>query len=70
LGTIGTGTWNATTIGTTKGGTGLTGYSTGDLLYASATNTLTTLAAGIEGKVLQINASGVPVWGDVDGGTY
>lgn len=70
LGTITTGTWSATTIGTTKGGTGLTGYSTGDLLYASATNTLTTLAAGTEGKVLQINASGVPVWGDVDGGTY
>lgn len=70
LGTITTGTWNATTLGTTYGGTGLTGYSTGDLIYASATNTLTTLAASTEGKVLQINASGVPVWGDVDGGTY
>lgn len=70
LGTIATGTWNATTIATTKGGTGLTSYATGDLIYASATNTLTTLAAGSEGKVLQINASGVPVWGDVDGGTY
>ena len=70
LGTITSGTWSATTIGTTKGGTGLTGYSTGDLLYASGTNTLTTLAASTEGKVLQINSSGVPVWGDVDGGTY
>lgn len=70
LGTVTTGTWSATTIATTKGGTGLTGYSTGDLLYASATNTLATLAASTEGKVLQINSSGVPVWGDVDGGTY
>lgn len=70
LGTITSGTWSATTIGATKGGTGLTGYSTGDLLYASGTNTLTTLAASTEGKVLQINSSGVPVWGDVDGGTY
>lgn len=70
LGTVTTGTWNATTIATTKGGTGLTSYTTGDLLYASASNTLSALAAGAEGKVLQINASGVPVWGDVDGGTY
>ena len=70
LGTITTGTWNATTIATTHGGTGLTSYTTGDLLYASDTNTLSKLAAGAEGKVLQMGAFGVPVWGDVDGGTY
>lgn len=70
LGTVATGTWNATTIATTKGGTGLTSYATGDLLYASATNTLAKLAAGADGKVLQMNSSGVPVWGDIDGGTY
>lgn len=70
LGTIATGTWDATTIAATKGGTGLSSYATGDLLYASATNTLTTLAAGSEGKVLQINSSGLPVWGDIDGGSY
>jgi len=70
LGTITTGTWNGTTIATTSGGTGLTSYATGDLLYASATNTLSKLTAGLEGTVLQINASGVPVWGNIDGGTY
>lgn len=70
LGTITTGTWNGTAIGTTYGGTGLTSYATGDLLYASATNTLSKLSAGVEGTVLQINASGVPVWGNIDGGTY
>jgi len=70
LGTVTTGTWNATTLGTGYGGTGLTSYATGDLIYASATNTLAKLTAGAEGKVLQINASGVPVWGDVDGGSY
>jgi len=70
LGTITTGTWNATTIATTKGGTGLTTYATGDILYASATDTLSKLSAGTDGKVLQINSSGVPVWGDIDGGTY
>jgi hypothetical protein len=70
LGTIGTGTWNATTIGTNKGGTGLTSYSTGDLLYASESNTLSKRSAGLDGQVLQMNSSGVPVWGDIDGGTY
>lgn len=70
LGTVTTGTWNATTIATTKGGTGLTSYTTGDLLYASATNTLSKLAAGTDGQILQMNSSGVPVWGILDGGTY
>ena len=70
LGTIATGTWNATTIGTTKGGTGLTSYATGDILYASASNTLSKLTIGADGKVLQVNGSGVPVWADIDGGTY
>lgn len=70
LGTVTTGTWSADTIATTKGGTGLTSYTTGDILYASGTNTLAKLSAGTNGKVLQINGSGVPVWGDIDGGTY
>ncbi len=40
LGTIGTGTWNATTIGTSKGGTGITSAPTitGQLLMANSTN--------------------------------
>ena len=46
---------------TTKGGTGLTTYSTGDLLYASASNTLSKLAAGTNGQVLTQGAS-VPSW--------
>jgi hypothetical protein len=49
LGTITTGTWNATTIGTVKGGTGLTTYATGDILYASASNTLAKLTIGTDG---------------------
>ena len=70
LGTITTGTWSADTIAVNKGGTGLTGYSTGDLVYASGSTTLAKLAVGTEGKVLQVSASGLPVWGDIDGGTY
>ena len=70
LGTIATGTWNGTTIGSAYGGTGFSTYTTGDLIYASATNTLAKRAAGTDGQVLQMNSSGVPVWGDIDGGTY
>ena len=70
LGTITTGTWSADTIAVNKGGTGLTSYSTGDLLYASGSASLSKLSIGDTGKVLQVNASGLPVWGDIDGGTY
>lgn len=70
LGTITTGVWNADVITEAYGGTNQSSYATGDILYASAANTLSKLSAGAEGKVLQINASGVPVWADLDGGTY
>ena len=70
LGTISAGTWSADTIATTRGGTGLTTYTTGDILYASGTNTLAKLSIGTNGKILQVNGSGVPVWADLDGGTY
>lgn len=70
VGTITAGTWNGTTIATGYGGTGLTAYATGDIIYASAANTLAKRAAGTDGQVLQMNSSGVPVWGDIDGGTY
>ena len=69
LGTITTGTWNATTIGSGYGGTGYTTYAKGDILYASATNTLSKLAAGNDGEVIQLQ-NGVPTWGVLDGGTY
>ena len=69
LGTIATGTWNATAIGATKGGTGLTSYSTGDIIRASGANTLAALSLGASGKILQSNGSNV-VYGDIDGGTY
>lgn len=43
-GAITTGSWSATEIGATKGGTGLTSYTLGDILYSSAANTLLQLA--------------------------
>jgi hypothetical protein len=49
------------TIGSGYGGTGFSTYATGDLIYASATNTLSKLAAGTNGHVLTLS-SGVPTW--------
>ena len=70
LGTIVTGVWNGTAVGPTYGGTGLTSYTTGDLVYASATNTLSKRGVGTEGQILKI-VSGVPNWSDtIDGGTF
>ena len=51
----------AGTLGATSGGTGLTSYTTGDIVYASATNTLSKLAASTDGYILTL-ASGVPSW--------
>jgi hypothetical protein len=70
LGTIATGVWNGTAIGYAYGGTGLTSYTTGDLVYASATNTVSKLGIGSAGQFLKV-VSGVPAWSDtVDGGTF
>lgn len=61
LGTVTTGTWNGTAIGAIYGGTAQTTYATGDILYASAANTLSKLAATTNGFVLTL-AAGVPSW--------
>jgi hypothetical protein len=57
----------AGTLGATSGGTGFSTYATGDLIYASATNTLAKLAAGTNGFVLTL-AGGVPTWAASTGG--
>lgn len=46
---------------TGNGGTGLSSYTTGDTVYASATNTLAKLPVGSTGQVLTV-AGGVPTW--------
>ena len=61
LGTITTGTWSGTVIDDLKGGTGFSSYSTGDILYASAANTLSKLTIGSANKVLQVSG-GIPSW--------
>lgn len=60
-GAISNATWAGASIGVTYGGTGQTTYATGDILYASATNTLAKLPAGTNGYFLGLS-SGVPAW--------
>jgi len=57
----------AGTLVSGNGGTGFSTYATGDLIYASATNTLSKLAAGTNGFVLTL-AAGVPTWAASTGG--
>lgn len=69
LGTIATGTWNGDTIAYNYGGTGQTSYARGDIVYASAANTLAKLTLGSDGKILQSDGTDI-VYGDIDGGTF
>lgn len=67
LGTIATGTWNASTISTSKGGTGLTSFTSNGVFYASSTSAVTQ-ATGTSGQLLVANASGVPTFVSMSGG--
>ena len=51
----------AGTLNEVSGGTGQSTYTTGDILYASASNTLAKLAIGSTGQVLKV-AGGIPSW--------
>jgi trimeric autotransporter adhesin len=57
VGVLTAGTWNGNTIGVGYGGTGLASYTTGDMLYASGSTTLATLAIGTVGQVLTSTGS-------------
>jgi hypothetical protein len=49
------------TLSQSNGGTGFSTYTQGDILYASAANTLSKRGIGTDGQVL-VAQSGVPVW--------
>lgn len=68
LGTVTTGTWNATTIATTRGGTGLVSYNQGDVLYANAANTLVALPKNTSATRYLSNTgtSNDPAWAQVN----
>lgn len=57
----------STPVSATNGGTAQTTYATGDLLYASASNTLAKRAIGTTGQVLTVSG-GVPTWAAPAGG--
>lgn len=66
---ITTGLWRASTIDTDKGGTGITSYAVGDLLYASGTTGATQLSKLTAGTANYVLLSGgantAPSWGQV-----
>jgi len=75
VGTIGTGTWEATDVAVAHGGTGAStataGFDAlspmtaeGDILYGGTSGTVTKLAKGSDGEYLKL-ASGVPSWASV-----
>ena len=49
------------TLVAANGGTSFSTYTTGDVIYASATNTLSKLGVGTTGQILTV-AGGVPTW--------
>ena len=51
------------------GGTGLSSFTQNGVFYASNTSAMAQ-ATGTNGQVMQIAASGVPDFDDVDGGTF
>ncbi|MFZ9595305.1 MAG: beta strand repeat-containing protein, partial [Bdellovibrionia bacterium] len=53
--------WSAS-LGVSSGGTGITSYTAGDLLYASGATTLSKLAIGTNGQALVVS-SGTLSWG-------
>jgi len=53
--------YSGTALPAVNGGTAQISYTTGDILYASASNTLSKLAIGTTGYTLTV-ASGVPTW--------
>ena len=65
LGTVTSGTWSGSTIAVGKGGTGLSSYSAGDMLYATGSTTLAVTTSTTTGR--SILALGAPPTGYVLG---
>jgi hypothetical protein len=68
LGTVTSGTWQANVVASAYGGTGFSSYTTGDLIYSSATNTLSKLAIGANNTVLTSNGTSLS-WAAPAGGS-
>ena len=58
------------TLGVTRGGTGAATFTTNGVLLGQGTSALSTASSSTEGHVLTINASGVPTFAHLQGGTF
>ncbi len=67
VGTISSGTWNASTVSVPYGGTGNTTFTTNGLLYGNGTSAISATAAGDPGELIVANASSVPVFRTLSG---
>jgi hypothetical protein len=71
LGTILAGTWEASIIDAPFGGTGMSSYTVGDLLYASDTDTLSGLAdVAIGNALISGGVNTPPAWGKIGLATH
>ena len=61
---------NTGTLLVNYGGTGRNSFTTNGILYGNGTDGLLVTSSGVEGNVLQVNGSGVPQFGMLDGGTF
>ena len=68
VGTIGTGTWEATDIGVEHGGTGVSSFTDAGVLIGNGTGAIQVTSAGTSGQVLTSNGAGVdPTFQDAGG---
>jgi len=58
-------TISLTTVPVNKGGTNLTTFVAGDVVYANTANTISALAIGSQYNTLVVSAGGLPSWGNV-----
>ena len=58
------------TLGVTRGGTGAATFTNNGVLLGQGTSALSTASSSTEGHVLTINASGVPTFSHIQGGTF
>jgi hypothetical protein len=71
VGTLTAGTWNGSTIGATYGGTGLSSFAAGDIIYADSSTTLARLADTAVGNALiSGGAAADPSWGKIGLATH
>jgi hypothetical protein len=58
------------TLGVARGGTGNTSFTNNGVIIGQGSSALTTVVSSTEGHVLQINASGVPTFAHLNGGSF